>query len=195
MASDTRERILQKALEMFAENGYRGTNLRDLAKELDLSKSAFYRHFSSKEEIWDELIVRIDGYYEKTVDFMDENEKMPETADELYRFVMKRVDFTLHDENMVLARKLLKTDQYHEQGASRKIAKNFLTGTRRLFVGIFRNMTEKGTLKNYDPEMLALCFMSPIVAMIHIYGNVSDEDYIIRQITDFLHFFIETYGV
>ena len=37
MAKDTKERILETALEMFSQNGYAGTNIREL--------SAFSRHF------------------------------------------------------------------------------------------------------------------------------------------------------
>lgn len=45
MAKTTKERILDAALEMFAENGYAGTNMRDLAQSVGLTKSALYKHF------------------------------------------------------------------------------------------------------------------------------------------------------
>ena len=51
MAKDTKERILATALELFSQNGYDGTNVREIAASLGLVKSALYRHFSSKEEI------------------------------------------------------------------------------------------------------------------------------------------------
>ena len=56
MAKDTKERILTAALEMFAQNGYAGTNLRELAASLGMGKSSLYRHFASKEEIWNTLL-------------------------------------------------------------------------------------------------------------------------------------------
>lgn len=52
MAKDTKQRIVEAALEMFAQNGYAGTNIRELSASLDLGKSSLYRHFESKEEIW-----------------------------------------------------------------------------------------------------------------------------------------------
>ena len=48
MANDTKERILTAALEMFSQNGYAGTNLRELAGSLGMGKSSMYRHFESK---------------------------------------------------------------------------------------------------------------------------------------------------
>ena len=51
MAKDTKERILAAALEQFSQNGYAGTNIRELTASLGLVKSAMYKHFESKEDI------------------------------------------------------------------------------------------------------------------------------------------------
>jgi AcrR family transcriptional regulator len=56
----TRERILDVALELFGEQGYGGTSLRQIADRLGFTKAALYYHFRSKEEIAKELIRRID---------------------------------------------------------------------------------------------------------------------------------------
>lgn len=50
MENTTKEKILDAALVSFAENGYKGTNLRDLAAGMGLSKSALYKHYASKED-------------------------------------------------------------------------------------------------------------------------------------------------
>ncbi|PRX49976.1 TetR family transcriptional regulator [Prauserella shujinwangii] len=49
--SDTRERIQRVALELFAEQGYEKTSLREIAERLDLTKAALYYHFKTKEDI------------------------------------------------------------------------------------------------------------------------------------------------
>jgi AcrR family transcriptional regulator len=48
---DTRERIKQVALELFTEQGYEQTSLREIAERLGVTKAALYYHFKSKEEI------------------------------------------------------------------------------------------------------------------------------------------------
>jgi AcrR family transcriptional regulator len=48
---DTRERIQQVALELFAEQGYERTSLREIAERLGVTKAALYYHFKSKEDI------------------------------------------------------------------------------------------------------------------------------------------------
>ena len=48
---DTRERIQSVALELFAEQGYEKTSLREIAGRLGVTKAALYYHFKSKEDI------------------------------------------------------------------------------------------------------------------------------------------------
>lgn len=49
--SDTRERIQTVALELFAEQGYEKTSLREIAERLGVTKAALYYHFKTKEDI------------------------------------------------------------------------------------------------------------------------------------------------
>jgi AcrR family transcriptional regulator len=49
--TDTRARIKEVALELFTEQGYDATSLREIAERLGVTKAALYYHFKSKEEI------------------------------------------------------------------------------------------------------------------------------------------------
>jgi AcrR family transcriptional regulator len=49
--SDTRQRIQAVALELFVEQGYEKTSLREIAEHLDVTKAALYYHFKTKEDI------------------------------------------------------------------------------------------------------------------------------------------------
>jgi AcrR family transcriptional regulator len=61
---DTREKIQQVAVELFAEHGYEKTSLREIAERLDVTKAALYYHFKTKEDIvvslFDDFITAID---------------------------------------------------------------------------------------------------------------------------------------
>jgi AcrR family transcriptional regulator len=54
--TDTREQIRKLALELFAERGYDGTSLREIADRLGITKAAVYYHFKTKEEILASLV-------------------------------------------------------------------------------------------------------------------------------------------
>ena len=55
----TRERILDIALELFTEQGYDKTSIRDIAERLGFTKAALYYHFKSKADILLELHLRL----------------------------------------------------------------------------------------------------------------------------------------
>jgi AcrR family transcriptional regulator len=55
---DTKERILQVALDLFARSGYEHTGLTQIAKQVGITKPALYYYFHSKEELYAELLDR-----------------------------------------------------------------------------------------------------------------------------------------
>src|SRR5580693_1073279 len=65
---DTRARIQEVAVALFAEQGYEKTSLREIAERLDVTKAALYYHFKSKEDIvhsfTDDYFAEIDGLLE-----------------------------------------------------------------------------------------------------------------------------------
>jgi AcrR family transcriptional regulator len=62
---DTRAQAQKVALELFAEQGYEKTSLREIAERLGVTKAALYYHFKSKEDIvhsfTDDYFAEIDG--------------------------------------------------------------------------------------------------------------------------------------
>ena len=57
--TDTRERILDVALDLFTEQGFDGTSLRQIAEQLGVTKAALYYHFESKDDILMALHLRL----------------------------------------------------------------------------------------------------------------------------------------
>lgn len=53
---DTRSRIQQVALELFTEQGYEKTSLREIAERLGVTKAALYYYFKSKEELVESFV-------------------------------------------------------------------------------------------------------------------------------------------
>jgi AcrR family transcriptional regulator len=75
--SDTRARIQQVALELFAEQGYEKTSLREIAERLDVTKAALYYHFKSKEDIVRSLV---EDYFGQLDDLIAWAKTQPRTA-------------------------------------------------------------------------------------------------------------------
>ena len=142
MAKDTKERILTAALEMFSQKGYDGTNIRELTASLGLVKSALYRHFSSKEAIWNALLDEMIAYYGARFGSPERLPPVPDSPEELVALTMGLVDFTIHDEKVVMTRKLLTIEQFRDDRARDLATKHFLTGLRDMFTPLFAGMME-----------------------------------------------------
>lgn len=73
--TDMRERILDVALELFNEQGYDKTSLREIAERLDVTKAALYYHFKSKADILLALHLRL---HELGGGLLDELDRLPD---------------------------------------------------------------------------------------------------------------------
>ena len=196
MANDTKERILVAALEMFSQNGYAGTNIRELSASLGLVKSGVYKHFESKEAIWNALLDQMITYYADHFGSAEHLPPVPDSLEGLVTMTLQMVNFTVHDEKVIMTRKVLTLEQFRDVRARELATKHFLTGLTDIFTRIFTSMMNKGLLRKDNPEMLAFAYTAPISALIHLCDREPDKtEEAIARVEAFSRHFIKTYGV
>ncbi len=196
MAKDTRERILAAALEMFSQNGFAGTNIRELSASLGMGKSSLYRHFESKEAIWNALLDEMIAYYDARFGSSEHLPPVPESLEGLVRMTMQMANFTIRDEKIIKTRKLLSIEQYRDERAKALATKHFLTGLTDMFTPIFSAMMDRGLLRRDDARELAFAYTAPISALIHLCDREPEKtEEAIAQIEAFSRYFIKTYGM
>ncbi|MBR2844039.1 MAG: TetR/AcrR family transcriptional regulator [Oscillospiraceae bacterium] len=196
MANDTKDRILEAALEMFSQNGYAGTNIRELSASLGLVKSGVYKHYESKEAIWNALLDQMIAYYADHFGSAEHLPPVPDSLEGLVTMTMHMVNITVHDEKIIMTRKVLTLEQYRDARARELATKHFLTGLTEMFTRIFSGMMEKGLLREDDPEMLAFAYTAPISALIHLCDREPEKTAdAIKKIEAFSRHFTATYGV
>ncbi|MFJ8150061.1 TetR/AcrR family transcriptional regulator [Streptomyces sp. NPDC096048] len=82
---DTRQRIQDVALELFVEQGYEKTSLREIAERLDVTKAALYYHFKTKEEILVSIFEDLSRPMEALIAWAREQPHTLETKQEIIR--------------------------------------------------------------------------------------------------------------
>ena len=195
MAKDTKERILAAALDMFSRNGFAGTNIRELTASLGLVKSGLYKHFKSKEEIWNALLDKMIAYYDERFGSPEHLPPVPDSLEGLTAMTMQMVDFTIHDESVIKTRKLLTIEQFRDDRARDLATKHFLTGLQDMFTPIFAGMMNKGLIREDDPAMLAFAYTAPISALIHLCDREPDKkEATLAKVEAFSRHFIRVYG-
>lgn len=195
MEQPTKDRILNEALILFAEQGYRGTNLRELAARLGLSKSALYKHYESKEAIWNALLDKMEAYYALRFGSAENLPPVPESWEGFLQTAMGMLRFTVQDPQIVLTRKLLLTEQFHDGRVCRLATKHFLEGTATIYTKLFEGMMKNGLLKQEDPAMLAFGFTAPISALVHLCDREPErQSEAFARMEAFMKHFASVYG-
>ncbi len=196
MAKDTKERILTAALDLFSQKGYKGTNIRELSASLGLVKSGIYKHFESKEEIWNALLDRMISYYGERFGSPKHMPPVPDSPEEFVAMTMRMAELTIHDEQIVKTRKVLTLEQFRDDLARDLATKHFLTGLTEMFTHIFARMMDKGLIRRDDPAMLAFAYTTPVSALIHLCDREPEKtEEATARIEAFSRYFISVYGV
>ncbi len=90
----TREKILQAAARLFAQQGYEATSLAQVAREARVSKALIFWHFDSKEKLYRTALRRtLEPYFIDTEEIagLDEPSQIARLIDSFYRFVNDNV--------------------------------------------------------------------------------------------------------
>jgi AcrR family transcriptional regulator len=114
-SASTRERILDVAQDLFTDQGFDGTSMREIAERLNISKPAIYYHFASKEEILMALHMRLHEFGQaalerlagQTVTLQLWGSLLDEVLDQM---VAQRKIFLMHERNQAALEKLHRKD-------------------------------------------------------------------------------------
>jgi AcrR family transcriptional regulator len=93
VSGDTRQRILTVANELFIEQGYEGTSLREIADRLDITKAALYYHFRSKDEILATLLSPFETLLDELLQRLEAAHDVEAWADALTWVVAQIFDY------------------------------------------------------------------------------------------------------
>ena len=193
---NTKDKILEEALKLFAQSGYMGTSMNDIASKLGVTKAALYKHYKSKQEILDSIIdkmneldmERVKRYEMPEGDLEKVVAEYKETAfDKIKR--LQRCSF-LHwteEEFSSCFRKMLTLEQYREPQMA-QLYQNYLAGGPLTYIeALFSDMlgdTRKA-------RQTALDFYGPVFLLYSIYDGVDDKSRVIRLLEDHMDHFLQ----
>jgi AcrR family transcriptional regulator len=134
-AASTRERILDAALDLFVEQGYDGTSLRQIAEQLGVTKAALYYHFESKEDILMALHMRLHEFGIGAIAKMGDEpitlEQWGALLDQIVgQMLAQRKLFLMHERNQAVLEKLHNQDHDAEHDDIQNQFRKILLDTR-----------------------------------------------------------------
>lgn len=172
----TKERIMYAALDLFSKKGYDGVGVDLIAENAGLKGPSLYRHFKGKEDIFNSMIELVASHYEEGFGLKQELEELPESMEELIENAMRKIQFTMHDDIIRKTRRILAMEQFRSKRMAELTSCYHLENLQRVYADIFAGMMEKGILKQENPEILALEFVSPVSLLIHMYDRQPERE-------------------
>ena len=196
MAGNTKERILENALELFAQIGYLGTSMSDIAGELGITKGALYKHYTSKQEILSSIVERMNKMdYERAEEY-EMPEAEPDGFAETYlhtpiekirAYAMAQFDHWTKKHFPSNFRKMLTLEQYRDSKLAKLYHDYLATGPTEYMAAIFRKLTDSD-----DAAMqLALEFYGPMFLLYSVYDGATDKESIAPRLRAHIDRFIE----
>ena len=162
----TKERILDAALTLFAENGYNGTSVEQIAGVVGIKAPSLYKHYKGKEEILNALIDSAEEWYEEIFGSEEHIGKIPESTEEFIQVTMERISFTMRDPVIRKTRMFLVQEQFRNERISEVTTMHQLDGIQQMFAKIIQGMMDKGIVKKDDPMLLSVELTAPAVLQI-----------------------------
>ena len=150
---DTRQRILNAALRLFADRGYDGTTTKDLATAANVAEGTLFRHFASKKTILIEVATL--GWVEILTDLLTELSEMG--SYKAVDRVMKRrmLDFK---KNYNLMRVCFIEAQFHPELRDR-IQSEAIAKMTDVAEAFFQTAMDRGIYRRMNPTIVARVFL------------------------------------
>ena len=186
----TKELILEEALKQFSEKGFAGTSMRDIARPLGITKAALYKHFESKQQIFDRIVAesekKFQGFFEKlSVHFPKPGEEAVNTedvdvygnisAEGLSERVLTFVRFSMRDPYSRQVRRMLTLSQFQSRDLAEMYTKRYVETMLEYDEKLFAKLMEAGAIGKGDAGALALMFYSPVVLYMGIWDREPDR--------------------
>ena len=195
MAGDTKERIMETALELFAEKGYLGTSMNDIAKQLGFTKAALYKHYTSKQEILNRIVERMNETdYERAKQFEMPEGNLTEIVAAYQKTPIEKVRAYskaqfLHwteEEFSSRFRKMLTLEQYRDPEMAQLYQKYLATGPVDYMAAIFRGLTDSEEAAQY----LALEFYGPMFLLYSVSDSGAEQEQVLSLLDAHIDCFI-----
>jgi len=144
---DTRDRVLAVALPLFADRGYRGTSLRDIARRIGIKAPSLLHHFPSKQQLYLAVLDRIFEGMEAAAQSVatgkgTRQERLVQTIQDAIDYIAK------HPDSM----KLLWKEMADESGVGRSLLKRRMPPLDAIVMNfIFRGQREGEFRSELDP--------------------------------------------
>lgn len=168
----TRDKILETALKLFSQKGYLGAATKEIAKEAGIAEITLFRHFPSKEKLFEEVINTY-SFLPALKELMPEVSKMP--YDAALTEIAKRFLETLSSRKDLIQIMHSEIQRYPEK--IHKIYHAFIDELFKILASYFNEMQKRKILKGFDTEFGARAFLGMFFSYFNVHEMMMHKKY------------------
>ena len=161
----TRQAILDAALDLFAEKGYFGTSLRDIATVVGVRESALYNYFPGKDALFSALMTASREHKAEQLAALLA-EPLTDVGALLERLTTFTLDSFSEQRQQRLFRVLMSDGMRLAKQGRINLIERMTSGAEPLHA-LMRRLVANGSVRPRDPELLAVEFMGPLLLWRH----------------------------
>ena len=181
-----KNKILDAALQIFVKKGYAETRMDDIVKDSGVSKGAIYHYYSSKKDLFLDLINFWEEFYFPNI--LDKKYRNKKAVGKL-REIAKDVILTFKDKKHVFLAELEIWSLANHDEAVRSRTKKLYTNLIKLFSSIIREGIENNEFKKINVNIAALSIMTSLQGVIWFSifeeSKLSAEEYL-TEVMEFI---------
>ncbi len=174
---DTKQKILEKALELFSAQGYDSVSVGEIAKAVGIKAPSLYNHFPSKQAIFDAIMESTAAQYEADTDQINIHVQNAEqdipvfteiSEDALFEKVRQIFEYSLHNEAISRFRRMMTIEQFRSPELAALFSRRYVERVVDYHAGIFRALIAAGEIRAADPDTLAMMYVAPVLTLIGV---------------------------
>lgn len=201
---DTKKKILEKALELFAANGYDSVSVGEIARAVGIKAPSLYSHYPSKQSIFDAIVEETALQYEKYTDGIDVHVQDAKkdmdvfseiTEDFLIQKVRRIFSYSLHNKAINLFRRMMTIEQLRSERLSALYTERYVERIINYHAEIFKSLIAAGEIKNENPETLAMMYVAPIITLLGVCDRQPErEKECMKKLEEHVKLFYRTFN-
>lgn len=174
---DTKNKIIEKALELFSKNGYDSVSVAQIAEAVGIKAPSLYNHFTSKREIFDDIVKNTATQYEKYTDEIDVHIQDVKKDINVFtnitqEFLIQKVRqiflYSIHNKTISRFRRMMTIEQFRSTELARLYSDRFIDRLVTYHSNIFDKLIKCGELKAENADTLALMYTAPVISLLGI---------------------------
>ena len=151
---ETKEQILNNALDMFAKSGYNAVSIRDIAKTVNIKESSIYYHFRNKQDILDSLVHKYESHIRELTNMLqaamsDANSMNSFSWDWLREYYFEQYLFDTFCNQMM---RFMMIEQFHNENMRMLYEHYLFELPRNIQTGAFMMLSQFGIMNEQQAE-------------------------------------------